>query len=478
MAHGVTAGAPASARPVTPVQVWTAALRGTARVLRPDRPSPGRRRRRTPRRRDARRERLPAGPAPGRGAVSRSWCHRRRSRVPGARSQPRAATWRGHGAPSWRAALRAQGLGDVSRCTGSACRTPGSPAAARRCAPRCDPCSPTPTPTSRPGPATRTRTTAPLASPPPTSRRSPRTGWGYPIWMWAWLTPDDPAVPWDHAYLLELDAAALAAKRAALAAFTSQVAPGPDGSPPVLDPAMLAHADRPPNCCSACRAPPSAPVSRFAALYAGGADPWSADSWYERRKRAVVLASLPRERYGTAFEPGCGDRGADRRAARAARDGGLGVGPGPRRRRARPRPHRRAARGPGRRGPALPGAVPAAPIDLAVSARSCTTSTTGAVHATLDRTLAALRPGGDLVAVHWRGWPPEAPRDAAATHRMRARPARAHPGRRAHATPTSCCSCCAAGDRARRNRRRSRAVASAVGVVVPARDEQDASMPA
>ena len=37
---------------------------------------------------------------------------------------------------------------------------------------------------------------------------------------------------------------------------------------------------------------------------------------------------------------------------------------------------------------------------------------------TLDRTLAVLLPGGDLVVVHWRCWPPEAPRDVTATHRM------------------------------------------------------------
>ena len=70
-------------------------------------------------------------------------------------------------------------------------------------------------------------------------------GWGYPVWMWAWLTPDDPAVPWQQAYLLPLDDAALAAKRAGIAAFVSQVGPGPDGSPPVLDGAMLAHTERP-----------------------------------------------------------------------------------------------------------------------------------------------------------------------------------------------------------------------------------------
>ncbi len=45
----------------------------------------------------------------------------------------------------------------------------------------------------------------------------------------------------------------------------------------------------------------------FDQLYTGNRDPWQVrDSWYERRKRAVLLAALPRERYGLAFEPGCG----------------------------------------------------------------------------------------------------------------------------------------------------------------------------
>jgi trans-aconitate methyltransferase len=45
----------------------------------------------------------------------------------------------------------------------------------------------------------------------------------------------------------------------------------------------------------------------FDALYAGEADPWQVESsWYERRKRAVLLASLPKERYASVWEPGCG----------------------------------------------------------------------------------------------------------------------------------------------------------------------------
>ena len=44
----------------------------------------------------------------------------------------------------------------------------------------------------------------------------------------------------------------------------------------------------------------------FEDLYARHADPWGfADRWYEQRKRALLLASLPRPRFARAFEPGC-----------------------------------------------------------------------------------------------------------------------------------------------------------------------------
>jgi hypothetical protein len=38
--------------------------------------------------------------------------------------------------------------------------------------------------------------------------------------------------------------------------------------------------------------------------------------------------------------------------------------------------------------------------------------------------VSALRPGGDLLAVHWRPWAPEAPRDGEDAHRRLAE----HPG--------------------------------------------------
>jgi hypothetical protein len=45
----------------------------------------------------------------------------------------------------------------------------------------------------------------------------------------------------------------------------------------------------------------------FEAIYAADPDPWQVESsWYERPKLAVLLACLPRERYRTGWEPGCG----------------------------------------------------------------------------------------------------------------------------------------------------------------------------
>ena len=44
----------------------------------------------------------------------------------------------------------------------------------------------------------------------------------------------------------------------------------------------------------------------FDQLFDGNDDPWAfKQRWYERRKRALTLAALPRERYARIFEPGC-----------------------------------------------------------------------------------------------------------------------------------------------------------------------------
>ena len=45
----------------------------------------------------------------------------------------------------------------------------------------------------------------------------------------------------------------------------------------------------------------------FDRLYRESPDPWGTTTrWYERRKRALLLASLPRARYESVYEAGCG----------------------------------------------------------------------------------------------------------------------------------------------------------------------------
>jgi SAM-dependent methyltransferase len=49
-------------------------------------------------------------------------------------------------------------------------------------------------------------------------------------------------------------------------------------------------------------------LRHFEALYNASDDPWNVrGAWYERRKRAILLASLAKPHYRNAFEPGCGN---------------------------------------------------------------------------------------------------------------------------------------------------------------------------
>lgn len=66
----------------------------------------------------------------------------------------------------------------------------------------------------------------------------------YPIWMWHWAGPADPRVPWPRACQIPLAAAIAARKRAAIGAFTSQLARRGPGLGPVLPPGVVAHFTR------------------------------------------------------------------------------------------------------------------------------------------------------------------------------------------------------------------------------------------
>jgi LmbE family N-acetylglucosaminyl deacetylase len=269
-----------------------------------------------------------------------------------------------------------------------------------------------------PHPDHRAAGRAALAAAPVSAHR-----WSYPIWLWHQRSPSDTGIPWHHARSYRLTATERTAKAAAVAAFPSQLKPGPRGEDPILPPEVLAHFDRPAE--TFFREPParSAPVSRFAQLYAADDDPWHvADGWYERRKRKVLLASLPREHYGTAVEPGCGlglltrdlaprcDRlyafdpvpAAVSRTAAAVGD----------------LSHVDVHNG------SIPDGLPVGPVDLLVYSELLYYLDDTDLTATIEASAEALRPGGDLVAVHWRPWAPEAPRDGAEAHeRLLAHPA-------------------------------------------------------
>jgi len=58
-----------------------------------------------------------------------------------------------------------------------------------------------------------------------------------PVWAWHWAEPDDPRLPWPRAHRVQLDETRLARKRAALAAYTSQLQA--DGERPPVLPARL-----------------------------------------------------------------------------------------------------------------------------------------------------------------------------------------------------------------------------------------------
>jgi LmbE family N-acetylglucosaminyl deacetylase len=69
------------------------------------------------------------------------------------------------------------------------------------------------------------------------SKDTPAVFIEYPIWMWHWALPDDPAVPWDNARRVPLTKRDLATKAAALRCFSSQLERS--AGPPLLSSEMI-----------------------------------------------------------------------------------------------------------------------------------------------------------------------------------------------------------------------------------------------
>ena len=167
----------------------------------------------------------------------------------------------------------------------------------------------------------------------------------------------------------------------------------------------------------------------FRERYAAAPDPVGlAERWYETRKYALTVALLPRERYSTAFEPGCSigvlttqlaprcdrllacDAIPDAIASAQARTSRLrGV-----------RVEQRV----------IPRDWPPHTFDLIIFSEILYYFGDADFDRVLRLGISSLRPGGHLLAVHWRHPAPDHPRsgddvhDALAAHARLARLAR------------------------------------------------------
>ena len=213
----------------------------------------------------------------------------------------------------------------------------------------------------------------------------------YPIWMWHWGAPDHPDIPWHRMRSAVIDPAT---KRRALAVYTSQTT----GREPVLSASMLEHftADREFVITS------DDAVERYLErTYARRDDPWRVESrWYEQRKRALTLASLPEARYGRVLELGCSIGVLTAELAERC-DDLIAVDL------AQAAVERAQARLAGRAGVEIRQldvrtGIPAGPFDLVVLSEVGYYLTAVALERLLDEIEASLAPHATVIACHWR----------------------------------------------------------------------------
>lgn len=141
--------------------------------------------------------------------------------------------------------------------------------------------------------------------------------------------------------------------------------------------------------------------SYFDSLFSQADDPWGFRTrWYEERKRALTLASLPAARYTSAFEPGCatGELSFDL-ASRCdnllVSDGALRAVSEARSRLA-PLRHVRVLHA------WLPQQWPEGKFDLVVVSELAYYFDSDTLDAFIEHLAASLRPGGTVLACHWR----------------------------------------------------------------------------
>jgi SAM-dependent methyltransferase len=146
---------------------------------------------------------------------------------------------------------------------------------------------------------------------------------------------------------------------------------------------------------------PATTDTYFQDVWSTGDDPWDhAGRWYEQRKYDLTVAAVPVERWSRSFEPGCGT-GVLTRMLAARADEHLAMERHPRgveatRRRAADRASLTVVQG------AIPYDWPDGTFDLIVLSEVLYYLSEVDLRDALRRTRASLRPGGHLVAVHYR----------------------------------------------------------------------------
>ncbi len=219
----------------------------------------------------------------------------------------------------------------------------------------------------------------------------------YPIWLWQWGSPED--VPWTRLVDVRLSPDERHAKTAAIGCFTSQLA-SPSAPDRALSAAFVQYVSSGPEVLI--RPEWNALDEHFEQLHRREHDPWSVRTrWYERRKRELLVAALPHERYQRALELGCSI--GETTAALAGRcdevvavDHSAAAVASATRRLADPR---RVSVTRMR----IPDDWPSGTYDLIVVSEIGYYLADDQWALTIERCLRTLRPGGDVVLCHWLG---------------------------------------------------------------------------
>lgn len=253
-----------------------------------------------------------------------------------------------------------------------------------------------------------------------------RPGLGhYLIWFWHWGVPDQ--LPWSDLVAVDATVDGLTRRARAVRQHSSQVLPlsTAAGDEATMTDAALTpfsrgfttlvlpdHHDRvdpfPDTFAESDR------TVTFDAMFDNGEDPWSSDTWYERRKRALTLAVLRRERYERVLDLGCSTGVLTRDlASRADEVVGIDVSQ---------RAIDIADRGTGQRHTWIRGEAPSVldeltePFDLIVVSEVGYFLRPFELWLTLGGLIGLLAPGGELVLVHWRHPTREIPLDGPWVH--------------------------------------------------------------